>query len=328
MARRRLRQCGRVRLYPLMARRELGPAALTVAQAVERMVRGVDRFVVGCSGGADSLALALASRWASRRCGSGVRVVIVDHQLQPGSDEVAERTRKLLARRGMDTCVRRVDVDADDPDGPEAAARTARRAALLDVAGEEPVLLGHTRDDQAEQVLLSLARGSGATSLAGIRPRSGQFWHPLLEVRRDQTVQACREWEVEPWQDPHNGDPRFLRSRVRTELMPVMTEVLGPEVAASLARSATLLAGEDEVIARVARMWADEHEVSANELPGLRGVEVGLARRVVKGWLPEARMVHVDAVLGLLEGPGGAGVDVPGGRVEVRQGTLHLTRRR
>lgn len=173
-----------------MARRELGPAALAVAQAVERMVRGVDRFVVGCSGGPDSLALALASKWASRRCESGVRVVIVDHQLQQGSDEVAERTRDLLVRRGMDACVRRVDVDADDPDGPEAAARTARRAALLDVAGDEPVLLGHTRDDQAEQVLLSLARGSGATSLAGIRPRSGQFWHPLLEVRRAQTVQA------------------------------------------------------------------------------------------------------------------------------------------
>ncbi|GAE80495.1 tRNA(Ile)-lysidine synthetase [Cutibacterium acnes JCM 18920] len=112
------------------------------------MVRGVDRFVVGCSGGPDSLALALASKWASRRCESGVRVVIVDHQLQQGSDEVAERTRDLLARRGMDACVRRVDVDADDPDGPEAAARTARRAALLDVAGDEPVLLGHTRDDQ------------------------------------------------------------------------------------------------------------------------------------------------------------------------------------
>ncbi|MCP9395682.1 tRNA lysidine(34) synthetase TilS [Cutibacterium acnes] len=310
-----------------MARRELGPAALAVAQAVERMVRGVDRFVVGCSGGPDSLALVLASKWASRRCESGVRVVIVDHQLQQGSDEVAERTRDLLVRRGMDACVRRVDVDADDPDGPEAAARTARRAALLDVAGDEPVLLGHTRDDQAEQVLLSLARGSGATSLAGIRPRSGQFWHPLLEVRRAQTVQACREWEVEPWQDPHNGDPRFLRSRVRTELMPVMEEVLGPEVAASLARSATLLAGEDEVVARVARMWADEHGVKANELPGLRGVEVGLARRVVKEWLPQARMVHVDAVLGLLDGPGGAGVDVPGGRVEMRQGTLYLARR-
>ena len=103
--------------------------------------------------------------------------------------------------------------------------------------------------------------------------------------------------------------------------------MLGPEVAASLARSATLLAGEDEVVARVARMWADEHGVKANELPGLRGVEVGLARRVVKEWLPQARMVHVDAVLGLLDGPGGAGVDVPGGRVEMRQGTLYLARR-
>ena len=310
-----------------MARRELGPAALAVAQAVERMVRGVDRFVVGCSGGPDSLALALASRWASRRCRSDVRVVIVDHRLQQGSDDVAERTRQLLASRGMDAHVRRVDVDAEDPDGPEAAARTARRAALLDVAGDEPVLLGHTLDDQAEQVLLSLARGSGATSLAGIRPRSGQFWHPLLEIRRAQTVQACREWEVEPWQDPHNGDPRFLRSRVRTELMPVMAEVLGPGVAESLARSAALLAGEDQVVARAARVWADEHGVSSDELSGLCGVEAGLARRVVKEWLPEARMVHVDSVLGLLEGPGGAGVDVPGGRVEVRRGTLYLTRR-
>ena len=116
-----------------MARRELGPAALAVAQAVERMVRGVDRFVVGCSGGPDSLALALASKWASRRCESGVRVVIVDHQLQQGSDEVAERTRDLLVRRGMDACVRRVDVDADDPDGPEAAARTARRLSLIHI---------------------------------------------------------------------------------------------------------------------------------------------------------------------------------------------------
>ncbi|MSS44956.1 tRNA lysidine(34) synthetase TilS [Cutibacterium sp. WCA-380-WT-3A] len=310
-----------------MARHELGPAGLAVSQAIERMVRGVDRFVVGCSGGPDSLALALGSRWVSRRCGSRVRVVIVDHQLQQGSDEVAERTRQLVARRGMEACVRRVDVDANDPDGPEAAARTARRAALLDVARGEPVLLGHTLDDQAEQVLLSLARGSGATSLAGIRPRSGQFWHPLLEVRRAQTMQACKEWQVEPWQDPHNSDPRFLRSRVRTELMPVMAQVLGPGVAQSLARSATLLAGEDDVVAGLARAWADEHAVSANELPGLRGVEVGLARRVIKDWLPEAKMVHVDAVLGLLTGPGGAGVDVPGGRVEVRRGVLYLTRR-
>ncbi|MDO4412757.1 tRNA lysidine(34) synthetase TilS [Cutibacterium sp.] len=311
-----------------MARHELGPAALTVAQAVEREVRGIDRFVVGCSGGQDSLALALGAKWAARRCGAVVMVVVVDHQLQDGSQEVAARTRDVLADRGMDACVRRVEIDPNDPDGPEAAARTARRAALIDVAGEAPILLGHTLDDQAEQVLLSLARGSGATSLAGIRPRAGQFWHPLLGVRRVQTLQACEEWQVEPWHDPHNSDPRFLRSRVRTELMPVMRDVLGPGVAESLARSAALLAGEDAIVTAVAAEWARDHHVTAETLPGLRGVESGLARRVVKNWLPDdAAMVHVDAVLGLLEGPGGAGVDVPGGRVEVRRGTLYLTRR-
>ncbi|MGK2310001.1 tRNA lysidine(34) synthetase TilS [Cutibacterium sp. V947] len=310
-----------------MARRELGPAALTIAQAVEREVRGIDRFVVGCSGGPDSLALVLGSRWASRRCGVEMTVVIVDHQLQDGSDEVATRTRDLLTDRGMDACVRRVEIDPNAPDGPEAAARTARRAALVNVAGKAPILLGHTLDDQAEQVLLSLARGSGATSLAGIRPRTGQFWHPLLAVRRAQTLQACQEWGVEPWHDPHNSEPRFLRSRVRTELMPVLEEVLGPGVAESLARSATLLAGEDAILTGVAGQWARDHEVTDDVLPGLREVEPGLARRVVKKWLPEAAMVHVDAVLGLLGGPGGAGVDVPGGRVEVRRGTLYLTRR-
>lgn len=172
-----------------------------------------------------------------------------------------------------------------------------------------------------------MARGSGATSLAGIRPRAGQFWHPLLGVRRAQTVQACHEWGVEPWHDPHNGDPRFLRSRVRTELMPVLEDVLGSGVAESLARSASLLAGEDVVVTAVADQWARDHEVTDDVLPGLRGVESGVARRVVKNWLPEAAMVHVDAVLGLLDGPGGAGVDVPGGRVEMRRGTLYLTRR-
>ena len=310
-----------------MARRELGPAALTVAQVVEREVRGIDRFVVGCSGGPDSLALALGSEWASRRRGAEVMVVIVDHQLQDGSDEVAARTRDLLTDRGMDACVRRVEIDPNDPDGPEAAARTARRAALVDVAGKTPILLGHTLDDQAEQVLLSLARGSGTTSLAGIRPRAGQFWHPLLGVRRAQTLQACQEWDVEPWHDPHNSDSRFLRSRVRTELMPVLEDVLGSGVAESLARSASLLAGEDVVVTAVADQWARDHEVTDDVLPGLRGVESGLARRVVKKWLPEATMVHVDAVLGLLDGPGGAGVDVPGGRVEMRRGTLYLTQR-
>lgn len=284
-------------------------------------------MVVGCSGGPDSLALAMGARWAAVRLGTSLTAVVVDHQLQEGSDEVAGRTCRMLSDRGIDVRMRSVDVDPEDPDGPEGAARTARRRVLVEEAGQAPILLGHTLDDQAESVLLSLARGSGATSLAGIRPRAGQFWHPLLGVRRSQTLEACREWGLEPWHDPHNRDPRFLRSRVRTEVMPVLEDVLGPSVAPSLARSADLLAGEDAEMALLADQWSRSHDVDEETLPGLHGTSSGLARRVVKQWLPpEASMVHVDAVLRLLDGPGGAGVDVPGGRVEVRRGILHLDR--
>lgn len=304
-----------------MARRELGPRSLQVGQAVAAMLNGVPEAVVGCSGGPDSLALALGAEWASRRTGTRIRAVIVDHRLQEGSGEVAARTREILDRRGIDATVRPVDVPRGCA-GPEAAARAVRRNALLESADGSPVLLGHTLDDQAETVLLGLARGSGATSLAGIRPRAGSFWHPLLGLRRAVTRGACREWGMTPWLDPQNDDPVFLRSRVRRSTLPVLERDLGPGVAEALARTATILQGEDAVLASLARRWLTERGGEL-QLADLAGETDGLARRIVKIWLDdaglEASFVHVEAVLGLQGAEGDSGVDLPGGRV-IRRG--------
>lgn len=146
-----------------MARRELGPAALRVARAVRAALPG--DAVVGCSGGADSLALALGAHWAAQKLGATVRAVVVDHGLQAGSDEVAARVVEELTGRGMPAESVRVQVHTADG-GLEAAAREARLSALASYG--VPVLLGHTLDDQAETVLLGLLRGSGTRALAGM----------------------------------------------------------------------------------------------------------------------------------------------------------------
>ena len=170
-----------------MARRNLGPAALAVAQAVQQAVTAEDRtLLVACSGGADSLALTAATRWVADRQGTPYGVIIVDHRLQPGSGDIAEETHRQLQSFGVaDVTVTSVDVTMSGQ-GVEAAARAARYAALDAEASrrDATVLLGHTLDDQAETVLLGLARGSGTRSLAGMRPRSGRYLRPLLELRR------------------------------------------------------------------------------------------------------------------------------------------------
>lgn len=315
-----------------MARKELGPAALQVSQAVRVMLDGVPRAVVGCSGGPDSMALALGARWAGGRTGTLVDVVIVDHRLQAGSDAVAARTAEELTARGMSAQVVAVDVARRGgdgpgayPGGPESAARDARRRALAQAAGDAPVLLGHTLDDQAETVLLGLARGSGPTSLSGIRPRAGRFWHPLLGLGRATTAAACAEWGVTPWHDPQNDDPAFLRCRVRHETMPQLEAALGPGVARALARTASLIQGDERLLEAITSSWMAENRVARQGLPlrELGAADPALASRVVKAWLDdagvEAGFVHVEAVLALQRSEGGSGVDLPGCRV-VRRG--------
>lgn len=209
--------------------------------------------VVGCSGGPDSLALVAAASWAVPQLGGTLSVVVVDHGLQSDSADVAERAAGACRAIGVqDVEIRRVQVGTDG--GPEAAARTARRAALLESAalrGSEQILLAHTRDDQAETVLLRLARGSGARSLAAMRSCEAPWHRPFLDTPRDVVHQVAHETFVglghQPWDDPHNHDSRYARVRVRRTLETLEID-LGPGLSANLARSARLLADDADAL--------------------------------------------------------------------------------
>jgi tRNA(Ile)-lysidine synthase len=227
------------------------PAVAAVRSAVRPFV-GVP-VVVACSGGADSLALAAAVAFEAR---AGAALVTVDHGLQDGSAEVAQAAARTCRDLGLTPVeVSRVEVSADSGDGPEAAAREARYAALDQAAAETPaaaVLLGHTRDDQAESVLLGLLRSSGGRALAGMARRRGVYRRPLLDLDRATTVAACAEAGLTPWSDPHNADPAYARARARA-LLAELEGRLGPGVRLGLARSADLLRADEEALAG----WAD-----------------------------------------------------------------------
>ena len=239
------------------------PPALAAARvAVRRWLGGCDLadgalVLVACSGGADSLALAAAVGFVAPREGYAVAAVTVDHGLQPGSAdaarEAADRCRALLPG-GSPVEVVQVAVPASGA-GPEADARAARYAALQDTArrlGAAAVLLGHTRDDQAEQVLLGLARGSGTRSLAGMPARrplgEGRLLgRPLLALTRQQTSDVCAELGLAPFRDPHNEDRRYARVRARQALA-LLEGDLGPGLTGNLARSADLLRDDADAL--------------------------------------------------------------------------------
>jgi tRNA(Ile)-lysidine synthase len=291
-----------------------------------------ERVLVACSGGPDSLALAAVAAYFARRGhvdGRPVTVgaVVVDHQLQPGSADVAARTAETLRDLGLDPVqIRTVDV-ASTGFGPEAAARDARHAALEAAAGEweaGAILLGHTLDDQAEQVLLGLARGSGTRSLAGMRPARGKLLRPFLGLHRADTLEICRAEELDPWHDPSNADSAFARSRTRVEVMPVLEEKLGPGVADSLARTAAILQLDADYLEDVANStYASlvEHdgpdtslpEAALTELaPAIRFRVIAKAAAGVGGQQPGyQRLLAAEA---LLRRKGSAGpVELPGG---------------
>jgi tRNA(Ile)-lysidine synthase len=197
--------------------------------------------LVALSGGADSLALAAAAAFVGPRIGWRVGAVVVDHGLQAESAEVAARAVRQARDLGLEP-VLSVAVSVNEGRiGPEAAAREARYRALETVrqrVAASLILTAHTRDDQAEQVLLGIARGSGSRSLAGIPPQRGEILRPFLGVTREDTVAACTAQSLIPWSDPHNEDLSYTRVRVRRHVLPVLEAELGPGIAAALARTA------------------------------------------------------------------------------------------
>ena len=239
----------------------LATVRVPVRAALSRLAPG-DVVAVACSGGADSLALASAAVFEGHKLGLRVVGVTVDHDLQPGSADQAARVVAQLVALGVDeTLTARVHVDAASGLGPEAAAREARYAVLEEVADRlsaRLVLLGHTLDDQAETVLLGLARGSGGRSLQGMRPDYGVFARPLLGVRRTDTLTACQVEGLEPWADPHNDDGRFTRVRVRHRVLPVLEDELGPGIAEALARTADQLRDDTALLDELAATALDD----------------------------------------------------------------------
>ncbi|MFC6356756.1 tRNA lysidine(34) synthetase TilS [Luethyella okanaganae] len=235
-------------------RRRLTPAVANVRRAVRaafagHLVEG-DLVLVGLSGGADSLALAAAAAFEAPRAALRAGAVVVDHGLQTGSADVAERAAAQARELGLDpVLVSRVRVGGDD--GPEGAARAARHGAFeraLAETGARGILLAHTLDDQAETVLLGLARGAGPTSLRGMAESSGSFLRPLLGIRRAETERFCADSGLVPWHDPHNADPGYARVRVRRRVLPVLESELGPGIAEALARTADQLREDSEAL--------------------------------------------------------------------------------
>jgi tRNA(Ile)-lysidine synthase len=318
------------------------PAVAAVRRAVRRALQDhvpADRaeggVLVACSGGADSLALLAAAVFESRRDARRVVGATVDHGLQEGSSDRAHRVVAQMATLGAtETMAVRVRVEAPGM-GPEAAARQARYAALSQAAEASrvaTVLLGHTRDDQAETVLLGLTRGSGGRSIAGMRrwydEAAVRFVRPLLDVTRAQTEQACRAEGIEVWQDPHNHDPRFTRSRLRQRVLPVLEEELGPGVAAALARTGELLQQDLAVLEELSTAAYREARTADGALDAgrLAAAHPALAGRVLRGAAlaagspaDELFKVHVDGLLHLVHRPRGE-VHLPGHLTAYRDG--------
>jgi tRNA(Ile)-lysidine synthase len=251
--------------------------------------------LVACSGGADSLALAAAAAFVAGRARVPVGLVTVDHGLQAGSADRAADVAAWARTAGLAPVEVATVTVSGRSGGPEAAARQARYEALVGVArrhGAVAVLLGHTRDDQAETVLLALARGAGPRGLAAMPPRRDSagvaLLRPLLDVSRADTRKACAALGLVPWQDPHNTDSRYARARVRAEALPALVGALGPAVVSNLARTAALLAADTAALDTLAVEALAAARVPAGlSVAALAALPAAVRTRVLHAWSRE-----------------------------------------
>lgn len=292
-------------------------------------------MLLAVSGGADSLAMAAAvSRCHDLEQRFGA--VVVDHQLQAGSDVVAARAAQQCRELGLDPVIERHVHVATGPGsgGLEQAARLARRGALLDAAFDADacaVWLAHTRDDQAETVLLGLLRGSGPRSMAGMRMFDGLWERPLLDIPRDVVRGALAQFGLTAHEDPHNEERAFSRVRIRHDVLPVLDAQLGGHIGEQLVRSAELFRDDTDALDALAEAeWVTMRSLDAlTEVQGhapltlhvepLRALLRAIRTRVIRLSLLDAGCVspekeHIDAVDHLVMEPRARGpVRVPGG---------------
>lgn len=305
-----------------------------VRAALELLAPG-SRIGIAVSGGADSLALAAATKMESEAGAHQLTALIVDHRLQPGSNQIARDAMHTLQRLGIDH-VEILEVEVEITDGLESSARRARYGALASYAENEKIdliLLGHTKNDQAETVLLGLARGSGTRSLSGMAERKGIFLRPLLAIERQTTERACSDLAIVYWQDPHNEDERFKRVRAR-RLMVEMERQIGPGIVDALARSAELLRDDADALDAFAKEYFESIDPRDIEVASLARLPRALRTRILRmaiyangapaGSLSSDHIAPIEALVSNWHGQGPA--SVPGGvKVERKSGRLSLS---
>lgn len=312
-------------------------ATLAIRQAVRPWVQSADhRILLGVSGGADSLALAIGTIAEARAAEIEVVAIIIDHQLQRGSAEVAEECKATLLKLGL-MSVEIIAVSVELIDGMESSARRARYAAFESAISKyqpDYFLLAHTKNDQAESVLLGLARGSGTRSLSGIAEVKGRYVRPLLGIDRATTEAACAENQITPWVDPHNSDPSYARVKVRTEILPLLENRLGPGIIDALARSAGILREDADALDQIAAEFFLRKNPSSLDVSSLEELPKAVRMRVLRAAIyhagaPEGSLGadHIAPVEALVTNWHGQGeISLPGGvKVERISGRLSLS---
>jgi tRNA(Ile)-lysidine synthase len=271
--------------------------------------------VVGCSGGADSVALLVLAVDA----GLSPVAVHVDHGLRPESRDEQGLVAALVSRVGAAFDGRAVCIERGA--NVEARARDARYAALESARTEHhasAVLVAHTADDQAETVLLNVLRGSAATGLAGMRARRDQVVRPLLSTRRAELAALCDALGLPVLHDPMNDDETFRRVALRRKVLPLLEQLAARDLVPVLAGQAEILGEESDYLDALARAaWPVAGDPSARALSTLAPV---VARRAVRQWLgpPPPSRAEVARVLEVASGARRA-TELAGGRT-VRRG--------
>jgi tRNA(Ile)-lysidine synthase len=294
-----------------------------------------DSVLVAISGGADSLALAFAILKESIPLAITPIAITIDHQLQAGSAQQAEKVKKQLLEMGYNNVfIEKVVVSTES--GLEAGARAARYQALDSCAektGALKIFLGHTRDDQAETVLLGLARGSGARSLSAMAEENGKYVRPFLRLTRHDTEAACTELGLDIWNDPHNFNSDFSRVKVRQEILPLMEEKIGPGIASALARTAALLRDDADALDAIADQEISRSNLTDLDCEHLASMPRAIRTRVIRAAIyangaPTGSITadHVAAAEALVTSWHGQGpLSLPGGvKVERISGRLSL----
>lgn len=302
---------------------------IEMQNAVQNLLKEFDAgdyVLVGCSGGADSLALVWTTLVVGKRLELKVGAIIVDHQLIPESNDVALNAKKQCEELGIqEVIIKKVNVEHNH-EGLEAAARIARYEAFENVLHEtnaQAILLAHTQDDQAETVLMRLTRGSGAKSLSGMAQVSGKYLRPFLHLRKKLVHDSLDLIGLKAWQDPANTDHQFLRVKVRHELMPKIVEVLGESAISSLDKTSQLLRLDNQALEELAQQFFEsQKDVKTNglEISELEKLPEAIRTRVLRIFAIASGVhpgpfsfEHIEAIDALVKNWHGQGnVDLPG----------------